>query len=254
MRVVHLLALTTAVSACAGSDDGGPFRPPGGGGGGGSSHGGDARQIDAAMGDGGGDLNGLICLVSDLRVPEACPTSVQQVGVPVAVRGTTTSAVSGSDGRFTLAVSATQVTLDAAASTANLQRSYVPVPVNGSLVPTPVMTTAAYNALIASLGTVVPDGGGTVVAYVSDGQSPATGVAFSTIAGSSLAPFYDDGSATSWQQGGGTGAAGVALFVDVPAGTVAIDGAAADLRVAQLGGIPVAVDTITFVHVSLVPP
>ena len=70
----------------------------------------------------------------------------------------------------------------------------------------------------------MPDGGGTVVLYVKDGNSAALDVAFDAIAGSSLAPFYDDGGATSWTQSGGTGAAGVALFVDVPAGSVTIDG------------------------------
>jgi hypothetical protein len=100
---------------------------------------------------------------------------------------------------------------------------------------------------------VVPDNGGTVVVYVRDGNAAAIGVAFGTIEGSSIAPFYDNGGATSWVQGGGTGVAGVALFVDVPVGEVTIEGVAADSRVAQ-ATVPVAVDTVTFVRVSLVTP
>ena len=253
MRAVHVLVVGAVLGACAAEDEG-PFRPGGGGGnGGGSNHGGDARLVDAPAGDGGGDLSGLICVVTDLRVPDACPTVASQAGVTVSIRGTSTTTTSGSDGRYTLAVSASQVTLDAAAGSATHEPSLVPVTVSGSLVPTPVVTQAAYAAVIGSLGTVVPDGGGTIVAYIEDGTSPATGVAFATIAGSSLAPFYDNGSATSWQQGGGTGAAGVALFVDVPAGSVAIDGVAGDLRVAR-ATVPVAVDTITFVRVGLAAP
>jgi hypothetical protein len=259
MRVVHALAVAIAsLGACAGDGDEGPFRP-GGGGGGGGSHGGDGGVIDAATGDGAGDgdggsaLNGRICVVSDLRVPDACPSVAAQSGVPVLVRGTTTSTVSGSDGKFTLAVSSSSVVLDVATGTAGLERAYVPAVVGGE-VKTPVVTTAAFDAAINSLTTAVPDGNGTVVAYVVDTNGPAVGVTFSTIAGSSHAPWYDAGSNTSWQQGTGTGDRGVALFVDVPAGTVSIDGTAADSRVAQLSGIPVAVDTVTFVRVTLVAP
>lgn len=252
MRAVFILVLSAAVGACAGGDDEGPFRP-GGGGGGGSSQGGDARQIDAPSGDGGGQLSGLICSVSDLRVPEACPSVASQAGVTVAVVGTAASTMSGSDGSFTLPVLSTTVTLEAGAGSTTFERSYVPVTVTGSLVPTPVVTQAAFAAAIDSLPTAVPDGGGTVVAYVVDGASPVVGVSFATIAGSSLAPFYDNGSDTSWVQGGGTGAAGVVLFVDVPAGSVTLDGVAADTRVAR-ATVPVAVDTVTFVNLSLVAP
>jgi hypothetical protein len=254
MRPFPLLVVALALGACAGGDDEGPFRPGGGGGGGGSSQGGDARLADAAGdGGGGGELNGLVCVVSDLRVPEACPTVAAQEGVPVGVVGAAATATSGADGRFTLAVTSSSVTLDAASGSAVLVRSFVPVVVSGSLVPTPVVTQVAFDATIASLGAVVPDGGGTIVAYVADGNSPAAGVAFSTVAGSSLAPFYDDGGATSWVQGGGTGAAGVALFVDVPAGTVSLDGVAADARVAR-ATVPVVADAVTFVQIGLVAP
>lgn len=251
MRAVFILALGALAGACAGEEDEGPFRPGGGGNGGGSSNGGDARQIDAPLGDGGGELSGLICSVSDLRVPEACPIVASQAGVTVSVVGTSATTTSGSDGRFTLPVSSTQVTLDAAAGSTTFERSYVPATVTGALVPTPVVTQTAFAAAIGSLGTVVPDGGGTVVAYVADGNSPAVGVSFATIAGSSVAPFYDNGSNTSWTQSGGTGASGVALFVDVPAGSVTLDGVSADTRVAR-ATVLVAVDTVTFVQLSLV--
>lgn len=254
MRAVHALAIAIAgLGACAADGEDPPFRP-GGGGGGGGSHGGDGGVIDAADGDGGGSLNGLICVVNDLRVPDACPTVASQSGVTVSVLGTSTTAVSGSDGRFALDAAASSVVLDVADGSTTLEHAHVMIAVDGSLVEAPVATTAAFDAAINSLTEVVPDGGGTVVAYVDDGSSPGVGVAFSTIAGSSQAPWYDAGSNTSWQQGSGTGAKGVALFVDVPEGFVSIDGTAADSRIAQASGIPVAANTVTFVRVALVAP
>jgi hypothetical protein len=253
MRAVLILALGALAGACAGEEDHGPFHPGGGGGGGGGT-GGDARQTDAAvLGDGGALLAGQVCVVTDLRSPRACPAVTEREGVDVTVRGTTTTTTSAANGGFSLPVTEAAVTLVLADASTPLVRSYVPVPVTGAAVDAPVATRVAFDAAIASLGTVVPDSGGTVVAYVRDVSAPATGVAFSTIAGSSLAPFYDNGGATAWVQGGGTGPAGVALFVDVPPGTVTLDGLAADTRVAR-ATVPVAADTITFVYVTLADP
>src|SRR5687767_8302940 len=174
MRAVFILVLSAGVGACAAGDDEGPFRPGGGGGGGGGSgQGGDARQIDAALGDAGGEVSGLICSVSDLRVFDACPTVASQAGVTVAVLGSAATTTSGADGRFTLPVLSTTVTIVAGAGSTTFERSYVPATVTGSLVPTPVVTQAAFEAAMSSLSPVVPDGGGTVVAYVVDSNSPA---------------------------------------------------------------------------------
>lgn len=257
MRAVLPLAIAVAagLSACVAEEDHGPFRPGGGGGtGGGSSQGGDARPIDAPAddGDGGSALTGRICVVTDLRAPDACPVVASRAGVTVSLVGSSATTTSASDGGFTLPVSASAVVLDAAAGSPTFERSIVPATVGG-VVDTPVVTQAAYAAVLGSLGTVVPDGGGAVVAYVVDGASPATGVAFATIAGSSLAPFYDNGSATAWTQSGGTGAAGVALLVDVPAGSVQLDGTAPDARVAR-ATVPVVADAITFVEIALAAP
>ncbi len=254
MRAVLPLAIAVAagLTACAAEEDHGPFRPGGGGNGGGSSPGGDARPIDAPPGDGGGALTGRVCVVTDLRAPDACPVVASQAGVTVSLLGSTASTASGADGRFTLPVSSATVVLDAAAGSPTFERAIVPATVGG-VVDTPVVTRAAYAAVLGSLGTVVPDGGGAVVAYVVDDASPATGVAFATIAGSSLAPFYDNGGATAWTQSGGTGAAGVALLVDVPAGSVQLDGTAPDARVARVT-VPVVADAITFVEIALAAP
>lgn len=248
------IAVVAGLGACAAEEDHGPFRPGGGGGtGGGSSYPGDARMTDApADGDAGAELAGRICVVTDLRVPDECPAVASRAGVTVSIVGASASTTSAADGRFTLPVSSSAVVLDAASGSPTFERSLVPAMVGG-VVDTPVVTQAAYAAVLGALGPVVPDGGGAVVAYVVNGASPAIDVTFSTIAGSSLAPFYDNGGATAWTQGGGTGAAGVALFVDVPAGSVLLDGVAPDARVAR-ATVPVVADAITFVELALAAP
>jgi hypothetical protein len=179
-----------------------------------------------------------------------------RAGVGVAVTGTAASTVSGDDGRFTLPVSsaAAVAVLDVAAASATLVRSTVPVPVDGAAVQAPVVGVGDWADVLASLDQAVPDGGGAIVVYVRDGGAAAAGVSFATVAGSSIVPYYDAGGPLAWDQGGGTGAAGVALFVDVPVGAVALDGVAPDLRVVALTGVPVVAGAVTFVSTTLAPP
>jgi hypothetical protein len=246
-----LSALVVLSGACVAEEDHGPVRNPGGGGGGGGSgQGGDARMVDAGGSDGGdGAINGLVCVVSDLRSPDACPAVAARIGVSVKAGAAT--AVSGDDGRFTIAASGAVAVLDLADGSATLERSVVPVAVGPSLVHTPVILEADFADVLTSLDQAVPDGGGTVVVYVQDGTGPAAGVAFDAATGSSIAPYYDDGAALQWRQGGGTGLAGVALFVDVPAGSATLTGTAPDQRVARVSSVPVIAGAITFVRVGL---
>jgi hypothetical protein len=247
--VVAVLGAGTA--GCA-EEDYGPFRPPGGGGTG-VNTGGDARPPDAGLDGGGGLLRGRVCIVTDLRQPDACPADPLRADVAIAVQGTGATAFSDDAGDFVIAADGVAV-LDVAAGSATLQRATVPVAVTGASVNAPVVTRAAYTALLGAIGTPVPDGGGAVALYVMDSAGPESGVSFSTVAGSSIAPFYDDGGPLAWVQGGGTGAAGVALFFDVPVGTVVLDGVTSDQRMVRLTGVPVVVDAVTFVRVMLAPP
>lgn len=252
MRVA-LSALLLISGGCVAEDDHGPVRNPGGGGGNGSSQGGDARMVDAGAADGdGGGVNGLVCVVSDLRLPDACPAVAARVGVNVKTGSAT--AVSDSDGRFSIAASGAVAVLDLADGSTALERSVVPVAVGASLVHTPVILEADFADVVTSLDQAVPDGGGTIVVYVQDGTGPASAVAFDHATGSSIAPYYDDGAALQWRQGGGTGVAGVALFVDVPAGTATLTGTAPDLRVARVSNVQVIAGAITFVRVGLANP
>ncbi len=251
-----LAALWLLAGACVADDEDRPVRPPGGGGGGG---GGDAGGGGDGGVDGGGDggtgvLNGVVCVVSDLRSPDACPAVPARAGVTVAVRGTATSAVSGADGRFTLVTPGDIVVLDAAGNSATLVRSLVPAVVGGVTVNTPVMGASDWADVLASLDQAVPDGGGAIAVYVRDGNAAAIGVTFDMVAGSSIAPYYDAGGALSWSQGGGTGSAGVTLLVDVPPGSVTLEAVAPDQRTVTIAAVPVVADGITFVRDALPPP
>lgn len=258
LAALSVLAGACAAGGCVADDVDRPVRPPGGGpggGGGGDAGGGGDGGVDGG-GDGGGSgtLNGVVCVVSDLRSPDACPAVPARAGVTVAVRGTATSAVSGADGRFTLMTPGDIVVLDVAGDSAALVQSLVPAVVGGATVNAPVIGTGDWADVLASLDQAVPDGGGAIAVYVRDGNAAAVGVTFDMVAGSSIAPYYDAGGALSWAQGTGTGAAGVALLVDVPPGTVSISGVAPDQRTVAEVGVPVVAGGITFVRGALATP
>src|SRR5258708_2875100 len=94
-----MIAATVALgwAACTGAGDDWTVRPPGGGPGG--NGGGDATRPDAAPGDGGSaQLTGLVCVVSDLRAPDACPTATERIGVAVHLAGASGGTTSDSEG------------------------------------------------------------------------------------------------------------------------------------------------------------
>jgi hypothetical protein len=89
-----------AMAGLAGCADEEPWvvRPPGGGGGGtgsGSNGGGDAGT------DGGSGASGRLCVVDDLRRPDACAATADDDAVRIAVRGGVT-VTTDAGGRFTL--------------------------------------------------------------------------------------------------------------------------------------------------------
>jgi hypothetical protein len=252
-----MLAGACVAGGCVADDENRPVRPPGGGPGGGTGDagGGGDGGVDGGGGDGGGQtLNGVVCVVSDLRSPDACPAVAARAGVTVAVRGTATTTVSGADGRFTLSVAGANVVLDVAGDSQTLVQALVPAVAGGATVNAPVIGAGDWADVLASLDQAVPDGGGAIAVYVRDGNAAAIGVTFDMVAGSSIAPYYDAGGALSWAQGGGTGNAGVALLVDVPPGTVTLAGVAPDLRTVTVTGVPVVADGVTFVRASLATP
>jgi hypothetical protein len=252
MIALTMLPLVAAV-ACAAPDDDWVVRPPGGG------TGSSGQQVDAARPDGGdldggtGDLTGVVCVVADLRAPDACPAVAAAAGVLVRALGDPTGATSDASGRFTLAAAGAVVILDVGSGAATLTRAVVPVANAGAVVHAPVPTRAAWDATVAATGTVVAPGNGAIALYVDTSVgTPAAGVTLDLPAGGVTGPFYDR-SGGAWTAGGGTGPAGVALVLDLPPGSYQLDGGDGAGHTVSLSGVPVAADALTFIRGRLSP-
>lgn len=283
LMAAAVVAAAGAVAGCGGDEDDRPWRNPGGFGGNGGNTGGNpdggGGLGDGGIDDGGGgtdgtgtetdgggsndagpmdtdggvmSLTGQVCVVSDLRQPDACPAVASRIGVTVQVRGTADMAVSGADGRFELAATGA-VVLELGAL--GLERSVVPAAPATPLVNAPVISSQDWQAVLDAIAQVQPDDAGAIVLYVEDaGGAAVSGATMDPIAGSTVVPHYDDGGALAWRTAGGTGAQGVVLFLDVSPGTVTLDGVAPGPRPVTLAGVPVVADTITFVRVRLAAP
>lgn len=279
-----IVAATGAAAGCGAEEDDRPVRNPGGLGGtggmtGGATDGGgttgDSGLVDGSGGgdgmgtdtDGGGSndggsmgdggvmsLTGQVCIVSDLRQPDACPAVANRAGVTVRVRGTGASAVSGADGRFAIAASGA-VVLELAEGAVLLESAVVPAAAATPLVNAPVISSQDWQAVLDAIGQVQPDDAGAIVLYVEDaGGAAVSGATMDGVAGSTVVPHYDDGAALAWRTAGGTGTQGVALFLDVAPGTVTLNGLAPGPLPVTLAGVPVIADAITFVRVRLAAP
>lgn len=241
------------LAGCGAPEDDWVVRPPGGGTGGTGVTIDATPSLDAASDDGGVGLTGLVCVVTDLRIPEECPIGPAATGVLVRRAGDTTGATSTADARFTLAVTDPVVILDVASDSTTLQPSIVPVDNDGRLVHAPVPTSAAWSATVASLSVTIAPGNGSIAIYTDTAVGAhAAGVTFALPVGAISGPFYDGADATSWTTGGGTGLLGATLLVDLPPGTYAVDGNQG-ARLVSITGIPVGGDAVTFVRAVLPP-
>ena len=239
------------LAACAAPEDDWVVRPPGGGTG---SMGVriDGGPADAGLDGGGGGLTGLVCVVDDLRQPDRCPIGAAATGVLVRRLGDVLGATSGSDARFTLAVTEPTVILDVAADSTTLQLTIVPVRTDGGLVHAPVPTAQAWTDTVASLEVAVAPGNGAIAVYTDSALgAPAAGVTFVQLAAGS-GPFYDGAASTTWTIAGGTGDFGATLFVDLPPGIYGLDGNQGARQVI-VGSVPVVADAVTFVRAVLPP-
>ena len=239
-----VVAGVSGLWGCAGNGDDGdyPSRPGNGGtigGGGGGGGGGDAGP------DGGGDAPtaiGRVCLISDLRFPSNCAAT--GAGGLTVKRGTATM-TTAADGRFTLPpvsnlgdrwlVTGTGLTLIS---------SVVPF-VDGAEVRLPIISRANYDAFRQANGITPLDGVGAIhVSSRRPNGSPKPNVTVLASPGGTSQPLYAAGSATVWTLTPGT--SGVALVPNLSAdGPVTIVGTA-DVTT-NLGNLPVAADSITFV-------
>ena len=237
-------------AACTSDDSDWVVRPPGGGSG--SNTGGPDGGVDGGpTNDAGTMLTGQVCVVTDLRRPDACPVTTTAAGVLVRRLGQLTGTDSNATGAFTLAVTDPVELLEVAAGSTELVPSLVPVRNDGAVVHVPTATRVAYEDALGDVGATVTTGNGSIALYVETAAGlPATGVVFTQPEGGALPPFYDLVGAQAWAAGGGTGPAGAVLFVNLPPATYALTGLAPGGAVLN-PGVQVISDSVTFVTVAL---
>ena len=244
--VALALALGWAAAGCAAEDDL-IVRPPGGGSGGT----GGGSGSDAGTDGGSNQVSGRLCLLANLLAPDACSAGAAG-GVTVEGGGriTTTDAT----GRFALVTTATALVIETEATT-TLVAAAVPVRAVDSPFTVPVVKTAVWDDVLASVNVPGLAGQAGIVIYVDDAQgTPLSGAVFAALPGEVYAPLYDAGSDTSWVINNGTGAAGVAMMLGVPAPdattTYTVLGQTRANQQLTISNVPARADAITFVRVA----
>lgn len=250
-RTALALALIAA-GGCSSSDDDDayPIHPGGGTAPGGSTPGDPGNPpIDASLDAGPGARTGRVCLITDLRVLDACASTGAGGLLVTAVRasGTNPTATTSANGEFRfdpLPVDTQRLRVTTGTATTAVFTSVKKSAVN---VVIPVMTEEAYTALSATEGdATVTDGQGAVVA--ATGTPGATG---SSVPEAGPGPRYDGDAAGTWDDDlSGAGAKGLVWFPGLTTGTVSITVVAPDAGTATL---PVLVEdrAITFIDARL---
>ncbi len=229
---------------------------------------GDGDGDTTGDGDGDGDggtldasaelrITGTLCLVTDLRSPEACPSS-DMSGALVTEQGTSNQTTASADGSFTLILDTT--TADRAVlevSGSGLHPSLFPVSLDAggaSGVIVPAVDATTWSSLVSALIGTEPDQSGSVALYLTENGEPAVGATVYQPDTTTYAPFYENGGSYSWIQYTTTGASGAALLFGVITAdsTISIDvDNSAGTAYQTVGNIPIATDTTTFVTVDV---
>ncbi len=246
LGLLGVVGLGAASATGCTSEDDWVVRPPGGGSGSGSGSG-----VDAGS-DSGSGLLGRVCVIDDLRAPDLCPTTADARGVQIHVVGGATVTTTDARGSFTLPAATGALVIEVAA-TAGLVAATVRVDVGTGPLQVPVARASSWQETLDSVSVPGLAGLGAIVIYVDDaGGAPLEGATFTAQPGAAYPVFYDDGGAARWRTDAGTGVAGVALMLGVPAVTQTVAGAAPGPRAITLTGVPVRADAVTFVR-TLVP-
>ncbi|HVV83286.1 MAG TPA: hypothetical protein VHE35_09410 [Kofleriaceae bacterium] len=239
-----VLAALGAVAAagCSGSEDDWVVRPPGGGPGGGT-HPDGGTSVDASSGG-----NGRLCVVDDLRAPDACPATADVAGVRVRVEDGPT-VTTDANGRFDLSLAQAAI-VDVGETTATLVPGVSRVEPGGPIA-VRAMHVEPFDDLLLAVGGP-PLTQGAIAIYVEEqAGGPAQDVSFDQLGGATFPVLYDAGGATSWQTDAGTGAAGVALMLDVPAGSYTLTGTVPGSSPFTITEVPVRAGALTFVRRAL---
>ncbi|HEU0034561.1 MAG TPA: hypothetical protein VFQ53_28250 [Kofleriaceae bacterium] len=163
------------------------------------------RAIDARPIDAGADAAlaaGRVCLISDLRVLDACAASGAG-GLTVTVDGV--SSTTNADGSFLYSAPGGAATWTVTGGT--IVKSVVPL-AGGADVLLPAITTADYTTLVDANLATVGNGQGSVVVSLTKNSSPVVGATVVVNLGEGTS-LYDTTSATTWGRTS-TGALGMA--------------------------------------------
>lgn len=252
-RFVCPAVLAAALFGCA-AEEPWVVRPPGGGTGSGTA------GLDAGL-DAGGDgglpaaVAGRVCVTTDLRRPLTCPAVAAAAGVAVRELGAATGTTSAADGSFSVTLTGARREVELAAGSTSLVRAVVAAPAftTAQRLSAPAVTVDAWNQTLLATGIQLATGNGALALYVlrADGVADQ-GAGVDLPGAASVGPFYDrDG---AWAaDAAGTGAAGVALLLDLPPGDYALtgrDSAGRDFTVAPVSVVGGAVSFTT----QVLPP
>lgn len=244
--------LIVLAAACAKEDEG-DYPVGGGGGGGGGNMLDGGATIDAVRGDAGlsdavpspldaAQLIGRVCLANDPRKLNECATTGAG-GLTVRL-GTTATATTAADGRFTIAPSSGTWRVTGS----NIVTSIMTL----ADYEIPAISRATYDAMITTnLGglTLNPGEGSVMIQVIRNGVGLENATALGTPP-SAWQPFYDNpASTTDWNQGGtGTSSNGAIWLAGLDVGTASV-GVAANGTTITDSGVPVVDGAITFTTV-----
>jgi hypothetical protein len=204
-------------AGCVAKDD----RPLQGGGGHGGSGTGASPDASVAQGDGGSEITGTVCVVTDLRSPFACPAVASAQNVVVAEVGGN-STVSDAAGDFTLDTNSSAPLLELGSSPGDglLTTRFV---AQSSPVDAPVIDETTWENALVTLNTTQTTGA--MLIYVIDTSGPVSGatVSFAGTAQQGARIYYDDGAGGFDPNAVATGAGGLALVLDVGAAEMRAD-------------------------------
>jgi hypothetical protein len=221
------------------SNDDFPVQP---GGPGGSGDRLDASTLDAFDPDAGMQINGRVCLVTDLRAPLACAaTGAAGITVTLGTRTATTAA----DGSFKIAApSGTGLVWRTSAS--DLVTMLTPFGVSTTI---PSITLDAWSDILNSNGVMLVTGEGSIIARVVKGTTLQMGARAASTPAARFATLYDGPTALAWRDVS-TGPAGTAWIPGAPVGanTLQITPAAGT---GAMQSVPVEDQAITYVTVDL---
>jgi len=242
MRTAVLGLSLALVAACSGSDS----RVLVGGGGGGGHHGGtDASPEDGGGGDGGSTtIDGIVCVVTDLRAPFACGDITESHGVTITeVGGASTQ--SDNTGAFTLATTSSHPVLATGVDTGDrLITTLLEVDATATQVDALAVDQTLFEDTLTTLQETQTTGAMLVYVNRNGAAVPNATVTFTSGGSNGARIYYDDGGGGFDANATATGSDGMALILDTIDGNVKADDGTSSATVSivtETGGIGIGI-------------